>query len=274
MNGIRLAEKRDIPALCEIWKACFNDPEDYIEFFYRENFGCVTAAVYVIDDRPVSMLHWFDSSFVNGDVRSCAKYLYAGGTAPEYRRNGYYGELFRYVKDLAKNNGFALFGKPARRELIPYYQTLGFEPDACFRLITVQPDGIVPVGISPLSPEKYNRMRNRVFSSRPYAEWPDRYVRFCVKENAYFGGLTAAVTLDGEEHFIMCAPEGKTLRITETSLSPDALQRACGALCGMFKTDFIKAYMPEHVCGEGEEIVSSIVYNAPLNNTYVNLILI
>ena len=32
-DGIRLAEKQDIPALSEIWKICFHDSDDYIRFF-------------------------------------------------------------------------------------------------------------------------------------------------------------------------------------------------------------------------------------------------
>ena len=160
-NGIRLAEERDIPELCEIWKVCFCDNEDYVRFFYRENRGHVTTTVYTVDDRPVSMLHWFDVTFVNGSERRMAKYLYAGGSLPEHRKNGYYGTLIRYVEDYAKENGLILFGKPAMQSLIPYYGTFDFVPDACFRLVTVSPEKQVPVNVYPLSPEEYNKMTNR-----------------------------------------------------------------------------------------------------------------
>lgn len=273
-NGIRLAEERDLPHLIEIWKNCFPDSDAYIRFFYRACFDLVTAAVYTVDDRPVSMLHWFDASFTDGAEQLDAKFLYAGGTHPDYRHNRYYGDLFQYIKDFAEKNDCVIFGKPARRELVPYYQTMDFTPDAYFRLVTVYPEEIVPIHISPLEAEAYNRMRDRAFSDHPYVKWSDRYVQFCMDENAFFGGKTVAVELDGSSHIMMCAPQGDTLRITETDLTLRQLRAAAASLCKRFETKRLMAYLPDYSCSEGEEIVSSIVYHAPLRNTYVNLILI
>ena len=272
--AIRLGEERDIPELCEIWKVCFCDNEDYVRFFYRENRGQVTTTVYTVDDKPVSMLHWFNVTFVNGDERLKAKYLYAGGSLPEYRRNGYYGTLIRYVEDYAARNGYVLFGKPAMQSLISYYRTYEFIPDACFRLVSVSPEKEIPMKVRSVSPKEYNRMRNRAFRSHPYAEWPDGYVRYSIAENEFFGGRTIAVEIGGEEHFLMGATKEDTLMITETDLSLSRLKEASGALCALFKADRLKAYLPDYSCSEGEEIVSSVAYHAPLCNTYVNLLLI
>ncbi len=272
-NGVRLAKSGDIPSLCEIWELCFHDPGDYIRCFYRENFSRISVLVYTVNDKPVSMFHILDSSFINGEKRQDAKFLYAGGTHPEYRGRGYYSALFAHVKGLADRNGSALFLKPALRELIPYYRALGFEPDSCFRFVTVRPGEKLPLSVSPLSPEEYNRMRNRAFCGRPYAKWPDRHVCWCAADNEYFGGKTLAFEFNGKEHFLMACPSGDTLEITETDLSLDELKQASGALCALFGTELLKAYMPDYSCEEGEEIVSSVIYNAPMNNTYVNLLL-
>lgn len=272
-NSIRLACDGDIPALCRIWKVCFSDNEDYVRFFYRENAGHVTTTVYTVDGNPVSMLHWFDAEFVNGDERRGAKYLYSGGSLPEYRRSGYYGALIRYVIDYAKENDIVLFGIPANRKLIPYYATFGFIQDACFRLVTVPAGEKIPLEASPLSPEEYNRMRNRAFAHHPHAEWPDRYVSYCVAENEFSGGKTLAVEADGSAHFLMGAPRDNALFINETDLSYSQLTRLSGALCEMFGVGTLRAYLPDYSCGEGEEIVSSVINNAPLQNTYVNLLL-
>ena len=272
-TGIRLAAERDIPALTEIWKICFRDPDEYIRFFYRENFEYISAAVYTVDDKPVSMLHWFESSFVNGPQRKDAKFLYAGGTLPDHRKKGYYSALFEYVKSMAVQNGFLLFGKPASRELIPSYLSLGFRQDACLRLVTVRPEAKIPLSFFPLTPEEYNRMRDRAFSVHPYAKWPDRYVRWCCSDHEWFGGKTLSFEMDGDVYFLMGAPEEGALLITETNLSLAQLHRASGALCAFFGTRLVKAYLPDYSCSDGLEIVSSIVYNTPLLNTYVNLIL-
>lgn len=273
-NGIRTAEERDIEALCRIWNVCFGDGEDYVRFFYRENLGHIMTAVYAVDDQPVSMLHWFDALFADGDDLLDAKFLYAGGSLPEYRKHGYYTALFHYVEEYAKNNNCALFGKPVRRDIIPYYQKLGFEQDASLKLVTVYPQIKETVGFSPVSPEDYNRMRDKAFSSHPYVKWSDRHVRFCINETAFFGGRTLKVKLDGCEYFIMCAPQKDELKVIETNLSLNRLNRAAHALCETFSVKYLKAYLPDYLYSEGEDVVSSIVYNAPLRNTYVNLILI
>ena len=273
-NEIRLAEERDIPALCEIWKVCFCDNEDYVRFFYRENRGNVTSTVYTVDDRPVSMLHWFDATFVNGEDRRKAKYLYSGGSLPEYRKNGYYGALIKYVEDYAKENGLILFGKPATQKLIPYYAKFDFVPDASFNVVTFPSEKKIPIKVRDISPEEYNLMRNKVFNSYPHVEWTDRYVKYCFSENSFLGGKTIAIELDGAEYFLMGAPKDGTLLITETNLSPSQLKKVGGALCAMFEADRIKAYLPDNSGGEGERIVSSVTFNAPSWNTYVNLLLI
>ena len=273
-NAIRFAEERDIPALCRLWHICSGDSEEYVRFFYRENLGRITSTVYTVDDSPVSMLHWFDAEFVNGNERRKAKYLYAGGSLPEFRKNGYYGSLIRYVCDYAKENGVALFGKPAHNGLIPYYAKFGLVPDARFRLVTVSPGEKESLKVRDLSPGSYNRMRCRAFGSHPHVEWSDRYVGYCVAENAFSGGRTLAVETDGDVHFLMAAPKENRLLITETDLSFTQLTRLGGALCELFGADVLQAYLPDYTGCEGEEIVSSVIYNAPLQNTYVNLLLI
>lgn len=273
-NGIRLAEERDIASLCRIWKVCFGDDEDYVRFFYRENFGHITTAVYAVNDQPVSMLHWFDATFADGGEAIDAKFLYAGGSLPEFRKNGYYTALFRYVEEYAKDNNCALFGKPVRRDIIPYYQKLGFEQDASLKLVTVHPEEKEAVRFSEITPKDYNRMRDNAFSSHPYVKWSDRHVKFCMNETAFFGGRTLKVTLDGCKYFIMCAPQEEELKVIETNLPLEKIKRAAFALCETFSVKYLKAYLPDYLYSEGEDVVSSIVYNAPLRNTYVNLILI
>ena len=273
-NGIRLARKSDVPVLCGIWQDCFLDPEDYILYFYRENFDRISVPVYTVNDRPVSMLHLMDADFVNGGKQQAAKLIYAAGTAPAKRKKGCMGALIRYAEEQALREGHALFLKPATPYLTEYYRTFGFAEDARFRLVTLPPGDVRPMMASPLSAEAYNRLRNASFSSRPFARWPDSHLSWCVKENQFCGGETLSVAVDGKQHFLMGAPRENSFLIYETDLTVPQLQHLSGALCERFRTDCIQAYLPEDACGEGKTIVSSVVFNAPHHNTYVNLILI
>ncbi len=272
-DGVRLAAKDDIPYLRDIWKASFPDSEEYVKLFYERNFDRIEIPVYCLNSKPVSMLHLFDAQFSDIDGCRKAKYAYAGATLTRYRKNGYYKALFFYAMDEAVKNGYLIFCKPFSPELSKYYEKLGFEIDSYFRLVTLNPHKPLPLSVSDISPEQYKSMRDSAFSHIPYAKWSDSHIRWCVEENAYFSGRTLAFEYSGEEHFLMCYPVNDTLIITETDLSLDALKSLSGSFCRLFGANELKAYMPE-TCPEGEKIISSIVYNGPLNKTYSNMILI
>ena len=273
-TGIREARRSDIPAMSEMWRLCFGDPDDYIRFFYDRNFDRLTAFVYTVDDRPVSMVQTMDSCFVDGQKRYPAKYICAAGTHPGHRHKGYYGMLFAHMRKWADEGDHALFGKPASRGCVPMYESYMLRTDACMRLVTAEPEGKTDIAFYTPSAEEYNRLRNAAFSAHPHAEWPDGHTAFCMDENAWFGGKTLAFSLDGGVHFLMAAPEDGTLIITETDLTLPQLKRAAAAFNGVFGTERVRAYLPDFACGEGEEILSSMVYNSPFEDTYVNLILL
>ena len=274
MDGIRFAVKNDIPDLIKIWEICFGDPVDYIEYFYRENFDGIEIPVYVVDDRPVSMAHMLPASFVNGSEVIPARLGYAGGTLPDYRKNGCFGMVMETMLSIARENGYVFFFKPSKPEQFEYYNSFGCKKDADFKVVDIICDASETNKgssvIRDLSPEEYNRLRDDHFGVHPYVKWSDKHLRWCVAENAFCGGKTIAI----ESHFLMGLTENGVLRIIETDLSVNELRKYSRELCELFKAGSIKAYLPDYSCDEGKEIVSSYVYNAPLNNTYVNLILI
>ena len=273
-NGIRLAVRQDIPTLCEIWKSCFSDSEEYINYFYNENFKRIKVLVYDVDSTPVSAVNLLDSEFINNNECHKVKYLYAGGTLPEYRKSGYFSLLLKYAFEMAKQYGYGLFLKPSTEALVSYFAAQGFKTDSSFHLVTVYPDEIQPISLSDISYKVYNSMRNDAYSNIPYARWNDEHVCWCVKENEYFSGRTLKITLNKKDYLLMCYPEDNTLVITETNLSVSQIKQISGALCDLFATEMIKAYMPDFSCNNGERIISSMVYNTSVSNTYVNLILI
>ena len=270
---IRYAEKKDIPALIDIWNVLFHDPIGYIEYFYRENFDRVWIPVCTVDDKIVSFAHMMKASIVTGSDVLDARFMYCGGTFPEYREHGCFKIVIDEMVRYGDINGCALFVKPAAG-LFDYYGSFGFEKDACFKVVAIEPGEKRPLSVRTLAPEEYNILRNAAFCDHPYVRWSDDHVRWSVAENDYCGGRTIAIIYNGKTHFLMGVPENGILRIVETDMSVDELREISGALCEMFGTGSIKAFMPDHSCSEGEEIVSSYVRNAPLCNTYVNLILI
>ena len=271
---IRRAKESDIPILCEIWKHCFSDTEEYIKYFYSENFSRIEILVLCVDNKPVSMVHLLDASFTESGNSQPAKLIYATGTLPEHRKKGYMGSLIKQVCESSKQKGYALFLKPSSPPLVDYYNKFGFEIASRFSLATLYPRENQGEAYSEISYEEYNRMRNKAFSKTPYVKWDNEHLKWCVEENEFFGGKTLSLNLDGQKHFLMAYPEGKTLVITETSLSYKQLRLISGDLCHMFGSKLIKAYMPSGSCTDGKDIISAVTYNAQLCSPYVNLILI
>lgn len=273
-SDIRLASERDIPDLCAIWQSCFPDSEDYIQYFYRENFRRISVPVYTMDDKPVSMIHLMGAEFADGSDQYPVRYVYAVATLPAFRNMGFMRSLLLSAARSAEESGYGLFLKPIPA-LVEYYASLGFAQDNRFRLFAAEPepDGRRDFFFSPVSAEDYNRLRSAAFSARPFVKWPDAHVRWCVDENALCGGRTLSISLDGSTHFLMGYPAGGILHITETDLSPGQLQLIASALCELFDTARLEAFLPEESCPEGIAVVSSCVCNAPLRHTYANLLL-
>ncbi len=272
--NIRPATEQDIPALCEIWKACFSDSDEYLKQFYKENFGYAEILILTVNEEPACMVHIFDAEFIDGNTSRSAKYKYAGGTLPKFRSKGYFRILMNYVIERARKSGDILLYKPATRALGDLFITLGAEHDTDFKIFTAEPKEKIPLSVHDLNSYEYNRLRNETFSSIPYVKWPDRYVDWCIKDNEFFGGRTLGFEYDGNEHFLMAYPEDKTLIVTETSLSPAQLKKLGGGICDIFGSELIKAYMPERFCSEGESVIATVILNAPVKHTYANLLLI
>ena len=269
---IRLAAKQEIPELCKIWKTCFNDSEEYIEYFYKENFDSIRTYIYCADGMPVSMVHIFDAVICDGNRSHKAMYAYAGGTLPEYRHNGYFEAVMRHVQNTAVTGREILFFKPAPH-LISYYRFLGCVNGSFFRIVTFSPEENQTYAFADISETEYNRLRDSAFSGTAYVKWSDDYIRWCIYENAFFSGRTLKTVINGKEHFILVYPEGDILVINETDMSLSELKQVGSSLCSLFGKNRIKAYIPGS-CEEGEEIISSLIYNSELRNYYVNLILI
>ncbi len=273
-SEIRLASLRDIPDLCDLWVSCFPDPGEYVRYFYRENFDRISVPVYILDGKPVSMIHLMDASFANGADCYPVRFVYAVGTLPSRRGSGFMRSLLLFAARAAEENGYGLFLKPSPR-LIGYYASLGFAQDGGFRLFRTEPErgAQTDVAFSDLPADEYNRMRDRAFSGRPYVKWPDAHVKWCVDENAFCGGRTLSVCMEGNVYFLLGYPDGGVLRVTETDMPAQLLRKAAGALCELFGTGSLEAFLPEDSCREGVSVVSSAVFNAPLRRTYANLLL-
>ena len=272
-DNIRLARKGDIPALCDIWQQCFSDGREYIELFYQNNFERIKTYALFSDGKPVSMLHLIDADIVCKEKNQPAKFIYATGTLPSYRKKGCMSALIKQVTAEAKEGGYALFLKPSSPSTAEFYKSFGFEERAALNLITIVSDEKQSLSPFELSFSDYNRMREAAFGEIPHIKWGDAHIKWCIDENEYYSGKTLGIKYDNKDYFLMGYPEDGVLIINETDLSVNQLAGLSGSLCDYFKTNTIKAYVPAD-CESGENTAFALLYNSQVKNTYINLILI
>ncbi|MCL2300723.1 MAG: GNAT family N-acetyltransferase [Firmicutes bacterium] len=124
---IRFIRESDYTQALEIWRACFEDDEDYFRFFWENGLPLCRGLVREEDGRAFSMLYLLPCALGYRKRLLPAEYVYAVATLPAYRGRGYAGELVRYAANLAKGEGkCALCLRPGEESLYGYYAKLGF----------------------------------------------------------------------------------------------------------------------------------------------------
>lgn len=126
-NGPGIAEKSEYMQILRIWQKCFSDSDEYVSNFFRWFEDDFVPMVYRKDGRVVSAFFALPCEFSLGGKIRKAWYLYAGCTDPEFRGNGYFGELVKLAGKLAaeKETGVT-FLVPGEDSLYPYYEKYGY----------------------------------------------------------------------------------------------------------------------------------------------------
>ena len=89
MREIRPAKEEEAARQKEIWKLCFGDSTDYIDFFYANCYKKDETLLLLEDGEIISMLTTIPVKIVLADKREYdAAMLYAVATHPRYQGRG------------------------------------------------------------------------------------------------------------------------------------------------------------------------------------------
>lgn len=125
---LRLSNELDKLELMKIWKQCFKDTDDSINYFFLKKFKPNKCTVCEVDSKVVASLYMLDVYIsIEGSVEK-AYYLYAAGTLPEYRGRGYMKSLISYANIIQFYRGkkYSIL-LPANDSLYDYYKILGYK---------------------------------------------------------------------------------------------------------------------------------------------------
>lgn len=228
---IQFADKTMIEDLKLIWKECFHDPDEYINFFFENYFGVMTTLVYCIDQKPVSMLTLMPANLHTLDSVTKVNYIYAVATLPICQGKGYSSKLLEYVNVIMNESTFL---QPATNQLQQFYQRNGYQVSINrfimnFSDITIHQSELEAATLNPnydvreLHQEDskiYSSIRNSFFEQAGYIAWEDNVIAYAIRENEFTGGKTLLIN---NEYILMYRAYDGVLYIREYTMPDDML---------------------------------------------------
>lgn len=294
---VTLANKGMIPQLITLWQKSFGDSEAYISMFLDQNFERIKTIVYVTEDFPnipVSVAYLLPVTYVKeGQEENKCWYLYAAATLPEYRGQGFFAEILKFVETLPE----PMVLVPGEESLIGYYEKQGMhkwlsERKSLFDIAIEKDVGRAreqlnssddsQVQVADISVEEYIALRESILANDEswkeagYLNWSHSLMQYICHENQFCGGEIKQITI-GKEHFlVMYRVDEDVVKVLE--LLPQTQVSEC--LTGLvdFVNESYKAYGNDQRCKTAEVILQPVVLattklEVPQEDGYFNLIM-
>lgn len=179
MIEVRLARKDEKNRQKEIWKACFGDPDRFIDFFYINRYKEENTVVLIYDGVIAAMLTLIPIQLIvsgKGSQRSLnSSMLYAIATHPEYQKKGLATQLMDYAHRYLQENGIKVSVLvPAEESLFEFYRRQGYREGFAIRegvltreqIMNLPGSASYTCRITAASVNEYNRRRNTLLSDR------------------------------------------------------------------------------------------------------------
>ncbi len=122
------AQSKHRSSLMEMWKLCFHDTEEFIDFYFNKIYKKEETVILLENDMIVSSLQIIPYEVKIGEKAVNAGYISGAMTYPEYQKKGYMSRLLSFAFDEMKKKGYAFtFLIPQEEKLIDYYTKFGYE---------------------------------------------------------------------------------------------------------------------------------------------------
>ena len=230
-----------IPALSELWQACFGDDTEYIQFFMEHRFRPEDTLVWLEGGKPIGVTYVLPCS-----IDGCfARYGYAAGVLPSYRRHGIGSLMVQDVVAACRKESSLFFGTPLAG-LEEYYHRLG-SIDAFYRRTEqLQPEGPAhSLNIADVSPGLYTQLRNETFEGAGFVCWDLEAVTYALAEQSISGGFSHVLTWEGRQYLLFGRCGQGSLQLLETTLSPDLFRLLAPSLCSYYHVSQVIGHFPD-----------------------------
>jgi GNAT superfamily N-acetyltransferase len=244
---IREACAADRGDVFNIWKVCFGDSDDYINFFLDKLFEPYRCLLYFRNDEPAAMLQLLPIVFKDGLRQAPAQYIYAAATLPRHRRLGIMAELIESAVSRGEKNGCGFTALvPANDGLYDYYEKCGF--NSGFHLKRARAgrkelEGLAAGGIrfKEIKPDKKLICRQRIDFFKPSVLWGGGVFEYILDEWLFTGGEILA----SESGYCLFRYAEGALFVKELCASKDGIAGFITALLKKYDGDNFIFHLPE-----------------------------
>ena len=203
-----LAKTEDLKPLKTLWKLCFGDTDQFIDFYFKNRDWKSEVAALRVADQIVSMLTMISVKLVGENGESIeASMLYGVATHPEHQKKGFAEKLMELTDQyLLSKNVAAVMLVPAGEALFHFYEKRGYETRFFVREALLpseeinrlaERNSVLSCKIMPMEPWDYNQRRRDLLKGRSYVDYSDKDISFQKEESRLVDMDIYSIEIDG-----------------------------------------------------------------------------
>lgn len=191
---IRHAYRNERSDIFNIWRACFGDSKEYIDFFLDHSFDPEKCLVWDDNGHAVAMLHLRTADYTSKNKELNGKpvmYIYAAATLPEYQRRGIMSKLIAAANDEAAAHGCMFtFLLPASDSLYQYYAKLGYIAAFSIKRAILSRNDLMGLKSEQIIPDNTGKspIEKRREHFLPSIQWREQELNYALREWNFVGG--------------------------------------------------------------------------------------
>lgn len=216
---IRHASFADRSAIFNIWRICFGDSAEYINFFLNHGFEADSCLVIEKENRVVSMLHILNAEYRTFSKVFPVQYIYAAATLPAYQGRGLMPRLLEAAEKGGAANGCAFtWLLPGSGSLYNYYAKYGYKTAFYVKKAQTARDVLQKIALTNLENIKENPTNKDMYDLRqehfyPAVMWSRREFDYALSEHKFTGGEI----LRFGSSYALCREINGTVEVRETT---------------------------------------------------------
>ncbi len=239
------AENYDTDKLKQVYKICFNDEDEYMDFFYDKTFNLTETFAALDEEKVISMATTFFVELNAYDKKYKGIYLYAVSTLPSHRGKGLMRKVEEYIKNYYKNQDYDFICLvPTNESLIGMYGKLGYDVVLKLGFKTIKKSDIcddsVYSEISVMTKDEFITERKRYLSTlNSYIEFDETLYDYIYDELIFDEFDIIQIKNEFATGYIICKKYDKKLYIKEMTVSKESFNLAINEIFTRYDVDTV-----------------------------------